>query len=71
MRQTGFGLLIGVPLALAAGHFLQSQLYGVKGWSPLPLGAACVLLLFSALIAGAIPARRASAIEPMQALRAE
>ena len=71
MRQTGVGLLIGIPLALAAGHFLQSQLYGVKGRSPLPLAASCVLLLFSAFVAGAIPARRASVIEPMQALRAE
>ena len=71
MRQTGIGLLIGIPLALAGGHLLQSQLYGVKGWSPLPLATSCVLLLFSALVAGAIPARRASAIEPMQALRSE
>lgn len=71
MRQTAIGLLIGIPAALAAGRFLQSQLYGVKGWSPLPLAASCVLLLFSAFVAGAVPARRASAIEPMRALRAE
>lgn len=71
MKQTVIGLLIGIPLALAAGHFLQSQLYEVKGWNPLPLLASCLLLLLSAFIAGAIPARRAATIEPMQALRAE
>jgi predicted permease len=71
MRQTIYGLLIGIPVALAAGHLLQSQLYGVKGWNPLPLAVSSILLLLSALVAGVVPARRASSIEPMQALRAE
>jgi predicted permease len=71
MRQTVIGLLIGIPFALAAGRLLQSQLYGVSGWSPLPLVASSILLFLSALLAGVVPARRASSIEPMQALRAE
>jgi predicted permease len=71
MRQTVIGLLLGIPVALAAGHLLQSELYGVKGWNPLPLAVSSMLLLLSALIAGVVPAKRASSIEPMQALRAE
>lgn len=69
--QTTIGLVLGIPLALLAGHFLEAQLYEVKGYSVLPLIAACVALLLSALIASMVPARRASIIEPMQALRTE
>ena len=69
--QTTIGLVLGVPLALLAGHLLEAQLYEVKGDSVLPLVAACVALVLSALIASVVPARRASIIEPMQALRTE
>ncbi len=69
--QIGIGLLIGIPAALLAGHFLQSQLYQVNGYDFRTILAACGVLLFSALVASAIPARRASSVEPMQALRAE
>lgn len=69
--QTTIGLVLGIPLALLAGHFLEAQLYEVKGYSVLPLIAACVALTLSALIASMVPARRASIIEPMQALRTE
>lgn len=69
--QTVIGLFLGVPLALLAGHFLEAQLYEVKGYSVLPLLAACLALVLSALIASVVPARRASIIEPMEALRTE
>jgi Acidobacterial duplicated orphan permease len=69
--QIGVGLLIGIPAALLAGHFLQSQLYQVNGYDIRTILAACGVLLLSALVASAIPARRASSVEPMQALRAE
>ncbi len=71
MVQTLVGLAIGVPAALLAGHFLQSQLFGVKGYDVVTLAGAVVLLALSALLAGILPARRASAIEPMRALRSE
>jgi len=70
-QQITIGLLLGVPFALIAGHFLQSQLYEVKGYSISPLLVACAALALSALIASALPARRASSIEPMQALRTD
>ncbi|QNI37049.1 ABC transporter permease [Edaphobacter albus] len=69
--QVVIGLIAGIPLALLAGHFLEAQLYEVKGYSVLPLVTACVALVLSALIASVVPARRASIIEPMQALRTE
>lgn len=65
------GLAIGIPAELAASRLLGSQLYGVKSHDPLVLGGAVALLAACASIAGLLPARRAAAIEPMQALRTE
>jgi predicted permease len=69
--QIGIGLLIGIPTALVAGHFLQSQLYQVNGYDIRTILAACGVLILSALLASVLPARRASTVEPMQALRTE
>jgi predicted permease len=69
--QVVVGLAIGIPLALLSGWLISSQLYEVKGYDPLALGLAALLLVVCALIAGVIPARRAAWIEPMQALRTE
>ncbi len=69
--QTAIGLLLGIPLALLAGHYLQSQLYEAKGFDVRTLLVACAVLALSALVASAVPARRASTVEPMQALRTE
>jgi ABC-type antimicrobial peptide transport system permease subunit len=69
--QVGVGLLIGVPLALLAKRWLQHQLYGIAGLDAWGLAVALAALGSCALIASVLPARRAAAIEPMQALRAE
>jgi predicted permease len=69
--QIGLGLAIGLPVTLAAGRALASQLYGVKSYDPLVLGGAAVVLAACALIASFLPARRAASIHPMQALRSE
>jgi ABC-type antimicrobial peptide transport system permease subunit len=68
---TLFGLLIGLPLTLAAGRFLGNQLYGMNPWNPAVTLAAVVTLGLSALAAALIPAVRASWISPLDALRAE
>ncbi len=65
------GLLLGLPLALAAGQFLGSQLYGVNQRDPETLVFSAFALLAPAWIAALIPALRASSISPVQALRAE
>jgi predicted permease len=69
--QVGLGLAIGIPAALLGGHFMASQLYGVKTYDPLTIAGAAVVLSTFAAIAGFIPAKRAASIEPMNALRTE
>ncbi len=69
--QIGFGLALGIPSALLAGHLMASQLYGVGAYDPVALLAAAGVLALCATFAGFIPARRAASIEPMQALRTE
>jgi predicted permease len=70
-HQVGLGLLIGIPAAVAAGHLMAAELYGVKEWNPLVLGTTTLLLCMVALLAAALPALRAAAVEPMEALRGE
>jgi len=69
------GVAIGVPAALAAVRLASSQiaglLFGLKATDPLTMAAAAALLAFVAAIAGYIPARRASRVDPMVALRNE
>jgi predicted permease len=67
----GVGLVIGFPVALAAGRFLGSQLYGLKPYDPVVLIPAVLTLGFSALVASLIPALRASVISPSEAMRTE
>jgi len=69
--QVLIGLGLGIPAALLAGHFMSSLLFGVRGYDPLALAGAVLLLGLCAAIAGFIPARRAATIDPMQALRNE
>jgi predicted permease len=65
------GLLIGVPLAVAAGRAITDQLYQVKFWDPPAIGFASTTLAIAALVAALIPAAKAARISPMAALRAE
>ena len=65
------GVAIGVPLALAGTRLARSMLFGVGPWDPRLFVIAMVVLAAVLLAAGAIPARRATRIDPMSALRAE
>jgi ABC-type antimicrobial peptide transport system permease subunit len=67
----GMGLAIGVPLALAMGRVLGTQLYGISSNNPVVLAGAVLLLAAFALAAVIAPARRASSIDPVETLRSD
>jgi predicted permease len=67
----GIGLALGIPAAISAGYLIANHLFGVMPWDPLILSVATLLLGVAALIAAAIPARHATRVEPMIALRYE
>ena len=67
--QICIGLAIGIPAAIGAGKLMSNQLFGVKPWDPVMLALAALMLGLAALLASAIPARRAAGVEPMVALR--
>jgi predicted permease len=65
------GLAIGVPAALALATYVSTQLYGIQPRDPFIAGWTLVLLTVVSIAAGLIPARRASRIDPILALRYE
>ncbi|MFP5237995.1 MAG: ABC transporter permease [Acidobacteriota bacterium] len=65
------GLITGALGSIAAVRVVRSMLFGVAAFDPWSYCASAALLLITLLIAGFVPARRAAAIEPMQALRME
>jgi predicted permease len=67
----GIGLVIGIPTALGAGRFVSDQLYGIQPYDPTIAVATLVLLTAISVLAGLIPAHRASRIDPIMALRYE
>ena len=71
MTLASVGVVIGVVGSLALGHFLQTLLFGVPASDPLTLAAVAGTLLLVILLSTSIPASRASAIDPMRALRDE
>jgi putative ABC transport system permease protein len=75
LQQAVLLLLIGVGIGIVAGislgNVLRSFLYGVLPYDAMTIAGVCVLLLAYGLLASYIPARRASRIDPIKALRWE
>jgi predicted permease len=67
----GSGIVLGLAASWALGRLIASQLYGVTANDPQTIAAASGLLLFVALLAGYLPARRATRVNPVLALRYE
>ena len=71
MTLATVGVLIGLIGAFAATRLLQSLLAGISPHDPWAFAAVSILLVVAALVANLIPARRASKVDPMVALRFE
>jgi len=71
MRLAAAGLAVGALVALAATRMITGLLFGVRASDPLTYTVICVLLGFAAFAACYVPARRATAVDPLVALRYE
>jgi ABC-type antimicrobial peptide transport system permease subunit len=69
--MTAAGGAIGLVAAVGLGHLAQSLLYQLKGYDPVVLISATIILTLVAIAAGFVPAHRASRVDPMRALRYE
>jgi putative ABC transport system permease protein len=71
LRLAGLGVVVALPVAYGLSRLLRSQLFGVSPADPLTLLGVVVLIALVAVVAAAVPARRAASINPTEALRAE
>jgi ABC-type antimicrobial peptide transport system permease subunit len=67
----GIGIAVGLPAAWALTRMVKSQLYGIQPNDALTIIAATLGIALVALLAGYVPARRATLVDPMRALRWE
>jgi putative ABC transport system permease protein len=67
----GIGIAVGVSASLAATRVLASELFEVAPHDPATLAAVCAVVGLAGLVACSIPARRATRVDPMVALRYE
>ncbi len=69
LRLVLLGVALGIPAALAAARLVASQLFGISAVDPVAIGLATLALLVVAAAAGYLPARRATRVDPLVAIR--
>jgi len=70
-RITALGVVLGIAASLAITRLISTLLFGISATDPLTFVAVAVLLSAVALVASYIPARRATRVDPLIALRYE
>ncbi len=65
----GFGIIVGLPVSLVVTRILSSQLFGVGAQDPLTIAAVIAVVMVVGLVASYLPARQATRVDPMIALR--
>jgi putative ABC transport system permease protein len=71
MKPVAIGLVAGLAVAIALGRLLTAQLYQISPYNPFVLATVATILAVAALLACLLPARRASRVDPIVALRTE
>jgi len=71
LKPVALGAVVGLAGSLAASRLLTSQLFAVSGTDPLTISLVAATLIFVAVVASAVPARRAAAIDPTRALQSD
>lgn len=71
LALAGFGIAVALPASWALTRLVKSQLYGIEPNDALTIVAATLGISFVAILAGYVPARRATRVDPMLALRWE
>jgi putative ABC transport system permease protein len=71
LKLAGVGLVFGVPVSLALGRVMSGALHGLVALNPLIVAGFTAVLAASALLASYVPARKASQVDPLVALRSD
>jgi ABC-type antimicrobial peptide transport system permease subunit len=71
LRLVGIGVALGLIASIALGRVIATQLWGVSAYDPWTLTSVAVVLLLTGMLACWLPARRASRVDPLTALRYE
>jgi ABC-type antimicrobial peptide transport system permease subunit len=69
IQLVAIGIVLGLGAALWAGRFVETVVYGLLPSDPLTIGGAVALIAGATALAGSVPARRASNVNPIEALR--
>jgi len=71
LTLVAIGLAIGIPISLLVGRTLQGLLVATSPTDPVALGGGVTVLVLVSGVAAWLPARRAAAVDPMEALRSD